>query len=112
RPVSLNVVVGATGERSLAHPEAGHVVPDGAADWRCTPCVAMPELPASPKSVIENERLPLPLYCGTPEKPPPVGAVLSATTLKAAPAALGEPALFLTVALPLPPCSAVGVAAV
>ena len=96
----------------MAHPAAGHVVPDGAADWRWTVCAAMPELPASPKSVTENERLPLPLYCGTPEKPPAVGAVSSATTLKAAPAALVSPALFLTVVLPLPPCSAVGEAAV
>src|SRR5207249_3955595 len=57
-------------------------------------------------------RLPLPLYCGTLEKPPPVGAVSSATTLKAAPAPLVEPALFWTVALPLPPWRAVGEAAV
>ena len=64
------------------------------------------------KRVIEKATLPSLLYCGTPEKLPPVGAVLSATTVNAAPGRLVRSALFCTVALPLPPWPAVGLAAV
>src|ERR1044071_5922936 len=107
RPLAVNVAAGASGAPAFVHPPAGHVPPLGAAYWRCTVCVATPE-PASPNVVSENETFPSPLYCGTPEKPPPVGADASATTVNGAPAALVRPALSCTVADALPPWSAVG----